>query len=198
MASSRILAEPGTITGSIGVFGLGLNLKRLANDHGVTFDTVQTGALASLGTMSRPMTPAEQTVVQNLVDHIYDQFVQRVADGRKLTTNRVDELAQGRVWSGADALRVGLVDEVGGLEQAIAVAAKEAKLGANYSVIEFPEKQGLVEQVAESLRGGQRPLAGKDLGGRVAASVLRGWSWLADFNDPAGIYARLPFELELN
>jgi protease-4 len=198
MAARRIIAEPSTITGSIGVVGLELNVKKFANDHGITFDSVQTGALAELGTLSRPMTPEEQAVVQNLVDHIYDEFVQRVAQCRNLTTNRVDEIAQGRVWSGADALKVGLVDELGGLQQAIAAAAKEAKLGASYSIIEFPEKRGLVERLSEALGGEQRPLAKQDLAGRVTQKVMAEWRWLSSFDDPQGIYARLPFELELN
>lgn len=198
MAARRILAEPSTITGSIGVFGLGLNLKKLANDHGITFDSIQTGALANLGTLSRPMTPEERAVLQNLIDYFYDGFLQRVARCRNLTTNRVDEIAQGRVWSGADALKIGLVDELGGLDQAIAAAAKEAKLGANYSVIEFPEKKSLAEELSEALGGEKPPLAKQDLGSRAATKVMQSWRWLSSFDDPHGIYARLPFDLELN
>lgn len=198
MAARRILAEPSTITGSIGVFGLGLNLKKLANDHGITFDAIQTGALADLGTLSRPMRAEERAVLQNLIDYFYDGFVQRVARCRNLTTNRVDEIAQGRVWSGADALKIGLVDELGGLDQAIAVAAKDAKLGVNYSVVEFPEKKSLLEGLAEALSGEKPPLVKHDLGSRVAAKVMENWRWLSSFDDPHGIYARLPFELELN
>ncbi len=198
MAARRILAEPSTITGSIGVFGLGLNLKKLANDHGITFDSIQTGALANLGTLSRPMTPEERAVLQNLIDYFYDGFLERVARCRNLTTNRVDEIAQGRVWSGADALKIGLVDELGGLDQAIAAAAKEAKLGANYSVIEFPEKKSLAEELSEALGGERPPLAKHDLGSRAAAKMMETWRWLSSFDDPHGIYARLPFDLELN
>ncbi len=198
MAARRIIAEPSTITGSIGVFGLGLNVKKLANDHGITFDAVKTGALAELGTLSRPMMPEEQAVVQNWVDHIYDEFVERVAQCRNLKTNRVDEIAQGRVWSGADALKVGLVDELGGLQQAITVAAKEAKLGASYSVIEFPEKKGLLESLSEAFGEEKRPLAKQDLASRLTQKVMAEWRWLSSFNDPHGIYARMPFELELN
>jgi len=198
MAARRIFAEPSTITGSIGVFGLGLNLKKLANDHGITFDSIQTGALANLGTLSRPMTPEERAVLQNLIDYFYDGFLERVARCRNLTTNRVDEIAQGRVWSGADALKIGLVDELGGLEQAIAAAAKEAKLGANYSVIEFPEKKRLAEELSEALGGDRPPLAKHDLGSRAAAKMMESWRWLSSFDDPHGIYARLPFDLELN
>ena len=144
------------------------------------------------------MSPEERAVLQGLVDHIYDEFVQRVARGRNLTTNRVDEIAQGRVWSGADALKIGLVDELGGLDQAIAVAAKEAKLGANYSVIEFPEKKSLLQDLSEAFGGEQRPLAKHDLGSRVAERVMENWRWVSSFDDPHGIYARLPFDLELN
>ena len=99
-ASDRIFAEPATITGSIGVFGLGLNLQKLANDHGVTFDTVKTGRFADAGTITRPMTDEEFGQMQELVDSFYGDFLARVAAGRHLTTNRVDELGQGRVWSG--------------------------------------------------------------------------------------------------
>jgi len=198
MASRRIVAEPGTITGSIGVFGLTLNLQKIANDHGITFDAVKTGALADLGTVSRPMTPGEQAVIQNRVDHIYDEFVQRVALCRKLTTNRVDEIAQGRIWSGADALKNGLVDELGGLQKAIVAAAKEAKLGTNYSVVEFPHPKGLAEQVSEALRGQERPAARNDLASRLTWKVMQEWNWLSGLNDPQGIYTLLPFDLELN
>jgi protease-4 len=198
MGSRRIVAEPSTITGSIGVFGLALNLQKIANDHGITFDAVKTGALADLGTASRPMTPEEQAVIQNFVDHIYDQFVERVALCRKLTTNRVDEIAQGRIWSGADALKNGLVDELGGLQKGIEVAAKEAKLGTNYSVAEFPPPYGLAEQISEALHGQERPLARSDLASRLTWKVMQEWRWLSGFNDPQGIYTLLPFDLELN
>jgi protease-4 len=198
MASRRIFAEPSTITGSIGVFGLALNAKKIANDHGITFDTIKTGELADIGTITRPMSPDEQTVLQNMVDHFYNEFIQRVATDRKLTTNRVDELAQGRVWSGADALKNGLVDELGGLQTAILDAAENAKLGTNYSVIEFPEPKTLAEQLAESLQGNEKPLAKIGFTGRVTEILTEEYRWLAGFNDPHGIYARLPFNLKLN
>ena len=198
MGSRRIFAEPSTITGSIGVFGLALNMQKIANDHGITFDTVKTGALADLGTISRPMTSEEQAVIQNHVDHIYDEFIQRVALCRKLTTNRVDEIAQGRIWSGADALKVGLVDELGGLQQAIADAGLEAKIGTNYSVVEFPAKKSFLEDLSEKLHEQDQPQAQSGLAGRVLQTVMQEWRWLSGFNDPQGIYTRLPFDLELN
>jgi protease IV len=198
MASRRILAEPSTITGSIGVFGLALNLQKIANDHGITFDAVKTGALADLGTVSRPITPKEKAVVQNIVDHFYDGFIERVALCRKMTTNHVDEIAQGRVWSGADALKNGLVDELGGLQKAIAVAAQEAKLGTNYSVAEFPKPKTFAEQLAETLHGEERPLARNDPASWLTWKIMQEWRVLSGLNDPQGIYTLLPFDLELN
>jgi protease-4 len=198
MASRRIIAEPSTITGSIGVFGLTLNIQKIANDHGITFDAVKTGALADLGTVSRPMTIEEQAVIQKYVDHIYGEFVERVALCRKLTTNRVDEIAQGRVWSGADALKAGLVDELGGLQLAITDAAQEANLGTNYSVVEYPVKKKFIEELAEKLHGDKQPLAQNDLAGRVLQTATQEWRWLSGFNDPQGVYTRLPFDLEMN
>jgi len=198
MAANRILAEPSTITGSIGVFGLAMNYKKLANDHGFTFDAVKTGALADLGTASRPMTPEELAVMQKFIDHFYDGFIERVGRGRGMPTNRVDEIAQGRVWSGADAMKVGLVDEMGGLQEAIAAAAKSANLGASYTVIEYPEQKPFLQRAVEALQGEERPLARTDLASRLTDTVTRQWRFLTSFNDPCGVYARLPFELDFN
>lgn len=197
-ASRRILAEPGTITGSIGVFGLTMDVQKIANDHGITFDAVKTGDLANLGTVTRPMTPPEHEVIENLVNHFYDVFLQRVAASRKMTTNHVDEMAQGRVWSGSDALTNGLVDELGGLHEALAVAAQDAKLGTNYSVIEFPAPKTFAEEISESLKGRQSPLAENKFADRVMQIVMQEWSWLSSLNDPRGIYMRLPFDADLN
>jgi protease-4 len=198
MASRRILAEPNTITGSIGVFGLAMNVEKLANDHGITFDSIKTGALAQIGTIARPMTDEEHTVIQNVIDHFYEEFLQRVATGRKLTTNQVDAIAQGRVWSGEDALKIGLVDELGGLQKAIGVAAQQAGVGTNYSVLEYPEKKEFFQRLAESLERKEQPLARNDFASRVVEKIKVEWQWLAGFNDPQGVYARLPYELELN
>jgi protease-4 len=198
MGSRRILAEPTTITGSIGVFGLALNVQKFANDHGITFDTVKTGALADLGTISRPMTDEEHARIQDLIEKFYGEFLKRVATDRKMTTNQVDEIAQGRVWAGQDALKLGLVDEIGGLEKAITVAGQQASLGTNYSVIEYPEKKPFFQQLAETLNGNQQPLSKADLPGRVAQKVKSELHTLSGFNDPQGIYARMPMGLELN
>lgn len=198
MGSHRILAEPNTITGSIGVFGLALNAQKIANNHGITFDTIKTGALADIGTIARPMTDEEHGVIQNLIDNFYDNFIQRVATCRKMTTNKVDELAQGRVWSGEDAVKLGLVDELGGLQKAITVAAQQAGAGTNYDVVEYPKPKPFLEELGEALSGKEQPLARTGFAGRVMANLKAEWRWLSGFNDPQGVYARLPYELELN
>jgi protease IV len=196
-AASRIFAEPSTITGSIGVFGLMLNVKKLANDHGVTFDLVKTGALADLGTITRPITEAERDVMTDLIEGIYGQFIGHVARCRNLTTNRVDEIAQGRVWSGTDAMGVGLVDEIGGIDAAIASAAEKAKLPADCAVVEYPAERTWVEMVSEAL-GEQHPLARADVSVQVGRKITRDLRVVSRFCDPRGIYLRLPFDLDLN
>lgn len=203
-ASDRIFAEPNTITGSIGVFGILPNVQKLANDHGITFDEVKTGKFANLISLSRPKTDEELKIVQNLVDHIYDQFVTKVAASRKLPVEKVQEIAQGRVWSGAKAHALGLVDEIGGLQAAIAFARDKAKLAANVKVVEYPAPQEFAEKLAEALSDGRKPLSQTLLGRRPDAleeglSRLRsGLEGLRLLNDPRGIYARLPFDLKVD
>ncbi|HEX9082365.1 MAG TPA: signal peptide peptidase SppA, partial [Holophagaceae bacterium] len=130
----RIFAEPGTITGSIGVFGMLPNIQKLANDHGITWDSVQTAAMANPMTFTRPKTDVELNRIQSIVDHIYDQFISKVAESRKMSKDAVQEIAQGRVWSGQEAIKLGLVDEIGGLDAAEKYAAKMAKVENDYYV----------------------------------------------------------------
>jgi protease-4 len=194
--SDRIFAEPTTITGSIGVFGLFINVKELANKIGVTFDTVKTGQVADIFSISRPKTEAELAIFQKLVDWIYDQFTTKVAESRKLDKARVQEIAQGRVWSGVEAKQLGLVDEIGGLGSAIAYAAKKASLGAHYRVMEYPRKKQLAEIINDLLRGMAPEQAGSDdammkLFGEFKDQV----HVLLRCNDPRGVYARLPVNI---
>lgn len=194
--AGRIFAEPTTVTGSIGVYGVLLNFQTLLTDKiGLTFDTVKTGKFADSLTVTRPKTPEEMSLVQESVDWIYDQFISKVTDGRKLERKTVEEIAQGRVWSGSEALKLGLVDELGGLDAALKHAAEQAKLGDGFRVSEYPKPKQFAETFAEALEGRQRE---KTLGGpaglliKDALSELRS---LGKFNDPQGVYARLPFDL---
>jgi protease-4 len=197
--ADRIFAEPTTITGSIGVFGIQFDIQKLAGDFGVTFDSVKTGKFADALTISRPKTPEELAVFQRMVDWIYGEFVGKVAEGRKLAPEKVEEIAQGRVWSGTDALEVGLVDELGGLDAAIAHAAEKAGLGERYRITEYPRKKELLEAVQEFLEHHVPGSARSSQGvlGRFTSRVENEWKLLRSFNDPQGVYARLPLTISL-
>lgn len=194
----RIFAEPTTITGSIGVFGVHFDIQELANERlGLSWDSVKTGRFADSFGVNRPKTPEELAVVQGLVDWIYDEFLTKVAEGRKLERSVVEEIAQGRVWSGTEALRLGLVDEVGGLNDAIAHAAAAAGLGDSYRVVEYPRKKALAEALVGMLEG-LDPAARSAGGATVLLERLREQVSVLDrFNDPRGVYARLPIDLTL-
>jgi len=197
--ADRIFAEPTTITGSIGVFGMQFDVQRLADTIGVTFDRVKTGRFADAMTVSRPKTAEEMAVLQRMVDWIYGEFLAKVAEGRNLPPEKVAAIAQGRVWSGADALEHGLVDELGGLDAALAYAAGKAGLGADYRVVEIPRERELVEVIQELIEkavpGAARVSAGplEELRRRLERELRA----LAACNDPQGVYARLPFTLSV-
>lgn len=197
--ADRIFAEPTTITGSIGVFGMQFDIQKLAGDFGVTFDSVKTGKFADTLTISRPKTPEELAVFQRMVDWIYGEFVGKVAEGRKLDPEKVEAIAQGRVWSGTDALEVGLVDELGGLDAAIAHAAEKAGLGDRYRITEYPRKKELLEAVQEFLErhapGAAR--SSTSVLGRFTSRVESEMKLLRSFNDPQGVYARLPLTISI-
>ena len=205
--ANRIFAEPNTITGSIGVFGLLLNFQDLANNNGVTWDVVKTAEFADRQTVSRPKSPQELALAQRSVDRIYDLFLSKVAQGRQLPEQKVAEIAQGRVWSGLEATKIGLVDEIGGLEAAIQYAAKQAKLGNDWQVQEYPEVRSLEERLLGRLTGEARILLGKDgTSGQmipqdllmVEFSKLRAeLEILQTMNDPQDVYARLPFNFNI-
>ncbi|HRO48225.1 signal peptide peptidase SppA [Agriterribacter sp.] len=138
-AADSIFAQPNTITGSIGVFGIVPNMQDFfKNKLGVTFDQVKTTPYADIGTTVRPLTEGEKQIIQAAIDTIYHDFKTRVADGRKKDMLLVDSIAQGRVWTGSRAMQIGLVDRLGGLNDAIACAAGMAKL-KDYSLREYPE-----------------------------------------------------------
>ncbi|WP_113662761.1 signal peptide peptidase SppA [Pedobacter nanyangensis] len=139
-AADSIFVQPNTITGSIGVFGMYMNLENLMNNKlGITFDEVKTGKYADIASAYRPMTPAERLIMQKGVNNIYQTFITKVANGRKKTTAQVDSLGGGRVWTGKDAVANGLADRIASFGEAIASAAKKAKL-KDYKVVEYPEK----------------------------------------------------------
>ncbi len=197
--AERIFAEPTTITGSIGVFGMFINVQGLANDKlGLTFDTVKTARFADAATITRPKTEAELAIFQEAVDWVYTQFLGKVGAARKIDPRALEEIAQGRVWSGTQALKLGLVDEMGGLADAVKYAADKVKLGDDYRVAEYPRRRQFSETISEMLEGRHRE---QSFGGPVGVFVQKATAelqTLGRFNDPSGLYARLPFELHLN
>lgn len=146
-SSDYIFADPNTLTGSIGVFGTMPNLKGFLNDKiGLTFDEVKTNENSDFGSLTKPMTPYQLAMMQKHVTSTYNDFITLVADTRNLSKTFVDSIGQGRVWSGKDALKIGLVDELGGMESAIAYAAEQANL-SSYSIKEFPKQKDLFESL---------------------------------------------------
>ncbi len=140
-AADSIFAEPNTITGSIGVFGILPNMKGFFNNKlGVTFDGVKTSEFADLGSITRPLTATETMILQKEVNRTYNDFTRRVAEGRKLSQTFVDSIGQGRVWTGSQALKLGLVDRIGHIEDAVKSAAKKAKI-EDYKIVNYPERK---------------------------------------------------------
>jgi len=160
--ADHIFAEPMTITGSIGVFGMFPNMERFfQNKLGITFDGVKTGEFADFGSLNRTMRPEEFEIFQKGVDRIYDDFLGVVADGRSMSIDAVNEIAQGRVWSGRKAIEVGLVDELGGLDEAIKKCAELADIDS-HKILEYPIKKDPVQEMLKQMRGEARTKALKE------------------------------------
>lgn len=194
----RIFAEPNTLTGSIGVFGMLPNAQKLLGTLGVGVDRVQTSKLAHLMTITRPKTAEEMARIQTHVDHIYDQFLAKVAEGRKMSREAVHEIAQGRVWSGREAHRLGLVDELGGLQAAVRHAAKLAKIEQDYRIDAAEPAKSPVEKLLGLLGGGEKRKVVKTGPVQVLQDdLIRTFERLKALNDPSGVYARLPMDLAI-
>lgn len=195
---ARIFAEPNTITGSIGVFGLFLNFQKLAGDYGVSFDTVQTAPYASILSPLQPKSDAELAILQKAVDKDYQEFLQIVANSRKLPVEQVNDIAQGRVWAGMEAVRLHLVDELGGLNEAVSYLANQVHLGVRPAITEFPERQDLSTKLQEWLTGNERPPVSRlDAFHQELVRLSKEASRLERLNDPQGAYALLPFGLQV-
>ena len=199
MGADQIFAQANTVTGSIGVFGLLFNIQDIASKNGITWDIVKTSKFADIQTNSRPKSPEELARLQKVVNLIYDRFISNVATHRKLPKNKVQEIAQGRVWSGSQAKQLGLVDEIGGLDAAIAAAAKKANLGEDWTLKEPAKPRTLEERILENLAGDNLtkiptpvdPITREFI--RLQEELLM----IKEMNDPKGIYTRLPFNLKI-
>lgn len=202
-SSDYIYAEETTITGSIGVWGLVMNVKELANKHGITWDGVKTSRYADLETLSRPKTKAEMELIQKFTDFIYDAFLERVANSRNMTIDEVKTIAQGRVWSGEDALKQGLVDEIGMLDDAIHKADELAGLEGKYRLMLVPETLDFSSSLRELFGSpqGEPPVAqlmSDSPWRQLVDNARKPITFLQSLNDPQHIYAKLPFLLEIH
>jgi len=194
----QIFASPNTITGSIGVFGLFPNVQELANNNGITWDVVKTGEFADIGSISRPPTEEEVAIAQQFVDKVYDDFLESVSSSRPLSRSEVEEVAQGRVWSGQQALDIGLVDEMGGIEQAIAAAAEQAEL-ESWDVVEYPRVRSFEEQVLDQLLSSYQSQYQDQMNATPNNPLINylyrirfEFETLRSLNDPRGVYSRIP------
>lgn len=194
--ATKIFAERNTITGSIGVFGIIPNMQGFfKNKLGITFDGEKTNKYADMMTVSRPLTEEEKRIIQGYVDEFYNGFKERVAEGRRMTVAQVDSIGQGRVWTGVDAKRLGLVDELGGLEDAINEAAKLAGL-SDYKRVELPEQKDLFEQIIADLNGQARSWVAAEMLGEDAA-LLKQYQQVKRAKEQLGIQARMPYDIEV-
>lgn len=191
-ASRKIFASPNTITGSIGVFGLIFNAQKMFNNKlGITFDTVKTNRLSDFGSMTRPLTAEEKQIFQQGVEKVYDTFTKRVANGRKMEQANVDSIGQGRVWSGVEAKNIGLIDEFGGLNDALAAAAKMANL-TKYRTVELPkQKDPFKEFLSEMGNEAETKYLKYKLGDEA-----RYYNKAQELLKMQGIQARLPYSID--
>lgn len=190
-AADRIFAQPNTITGSIGVFGLIPNAqKALSQKLGITIDTVNTNKHSDVGTILRGVTSEEHAYIQQGVEKIYDVFITKVGEGRKMPKSNVDSIGQGRVWSGVDAIRIGLVDELGGLNDAVSYAAKKAGI-KDYKLVDFPKRR---EPLLEMLGATEEEMETRAIRSRLGEHYIY-IQQLKHVLGTKGIQARLPYEM---
>jgi protease-4 len=198
--ADSIFAEENTITGSIGVFGMIPMLhKTMKENLGITYDTVRTGRYSAFGTPVIEFSPDEDAMIQDRIEDIYEDFLKKVASGRKMTREKVEEIAQGRVWPGKKAKEIGLVDDIGGLDRALAAAAKLAGV-EKYRTTEYPRTKTGLEQLLDQLT------RNKENDDVVKSWLIRSelgemyplYKTMRDIRRNKGIQARLPYELIFN
>ena len=187
----KILANPNTITGSIGVFGMWPNAQEFVNEKiGITTEIVKTNDHADFGFIFEPLANDERAILQNEIETFYTGFVERVAEGRAMTYDEVDQIARGHVYSGADALKIGLIDDFGGLKKAIDIAAEEAEL-EEYRIVKLPKLEDPFQKIISDLTGkSQLKILEKELGENYIY-----YEELKSIKEMKGIQALMPYRL---
>ena len=191
--ADTIVAEPTTLTGSIGIFGMFPNAKGLTDKIGVNFDVVKTNKYADFGMLTRPMNDGEKGLMQMYVNNGYDLFLTRCSDGRGISKEDLDKIAQGRVWTGSKAKELGLVDELGGLDKALDIAIAKAGVDA-YTVMSYPKKESFFESLMNTNPGNY--IKARMLKGTMG-EIYQQFSVLENFDKCDRIQARVPFELNI-
>lgn len=192
--ADKIYASPSTITGSIGVFGIMMNLEELYTDKlGLTFDQVKTNKFADLGSNNRPLSEEEYAIIHQSVVEVYETFTSKVANGRKMTQESVDAIGQGRVWSGSNAMDINLIDAFGGLEEAIKGAAELAEMD-EYRLFELPELKAPLEQLLEELETGFSASIMK----YTLGDEYKHYKAINDMKHLKGIQVRMPYQFTID
>ncbi|NCC10994.1 MAG: signal peptide peptidase SppA [Bacteroidia bacterium] len=188
--ADTILAEPTTLTGSIGIFGMVPNAQELARKIGVTYDVVKTNKFADFGNLMRPFNDDEKALMQMMINQGYNTFVGRCAEGRGMSKEAIEKIAEGRVWTGKKAKELGLVDLLGGMDKALEIAAKKANV-KTYTVISYPNKKDFFEALlgSESSNYIETQLLNSKLG-----SYYKEFEWIKNISERSMIQARIPFD----
>lgn len=194
MPCDTIVAQPNTITGSIGIFGLMFNLEDfLDNKLGITFDVVKTGEFSDIFTVTRTLTDYEKQIIQEGVEDGYETFTGKAAEARSMSQDKLKSIAGGRVWTGVEALNLGLVDKLGSFEDAVEIAAEKAGIGDDYLLSFYPREKNFIEQL---LAGADEEMEARSLKnnfGLLAPYVKE----IKNLQHYQGIQARLPYSFEL-
>jgi protease-4 len=191
--ADRIIAEPATLTGSIGIFGIVPNVKGLTDKVGLKFDVVKTNKFSDIGATGRPMNNDEKSLLQASVNQGYDLFITRCAEGRGKTKEEIDKIGQGRIWTGSKALELGLVDELGGIDRALEVAVEKAGIDA-YTVLTYPEKENFLMSLLSNtpIKSIETRLLKSNLG-----RYYREFNLLKNIESADRLQARVPFSLNM-
>ena len=189
--ADSIIASPTTITGSIGIFGMFFNAEKLAQKVGLHYDMVKTNRFSDFGNMMRSMTPGEKALMQANIERGYELFVSRCAVGRGMTPDAIKKVAEGRVWTGEQALGLGLVDKLGYIDDAIEVAANMAGI-SEYSVVSYPEKKDPFTSLMEELSGGAQSMM------QNRSMEARFENMLQDLQRSCGAQALMPYTLDIH
>jgi protease-4 len=193
-AATKVISDPNTITGSIGVFGVIPNMEGLFSKKlGITFDWAMTNKNGDYIPVMKPLTPYQTQLIQRDVDHIYDVFTSKVAQGRKLNQSKVDSIGQGRIWSGSDAKALGLTDEFGGLSKAVEMAANLAK-SKNYRVVSYPEQKEWFEELLDQISGNEPSAKIQEFLGQD----YQLYQYYREIRDMKGVQARMLMNININ